>query len=55
MTLTSTTIPSSLFAQGNHFNDTGGAGPTVHFSEEQLPALYLQMTRPVVLGRVPPR
>ena len=55
MTITSTTIPSSFFAQGHHLNDPGGAGPSVFFSEDQLPALYLQMTRPVVLGRVPPR
>jgi hypothetical protein len=28
----------------------GGAGPSVHFAQEQLPVLYQQMAHPVILG-----
>jgi len=52
MTLTSTSIPQSLFVQGNLFQDTGGAGPSLHFREDQLPMLYQQMTRPRILGPI---
>ena len=44
MTMTSTTIPRSVFNQGYLFNDTGLAGPAIHFQQEFLPTLYNSMT-----------
>ncbi|HEX8644505.1 MAG TPA: RHS repeat-associated core domain-containing protein [Allosphingosinicella sp.] len=43
-TLTSTTIPMEVYFQGTTFNDPGGAGPSVHFSDPVLPQVYRTMT-----------
>ncbi|MGA2869606.1 MAG: RHS repeat-associated core domain-containing protein, partial [Verrucomicrobiota bacterium] len=48
MTMTSTTVPQSVFNQGYLFNDTGLAGPSIHFQQEFLPTLYNSMT-PIVI------
>jgi hypothetical protein len=34
---------------GTRFNDSGGAGPSVHFDDEALPFVYDSMGRPEVL------
>jgi hypothetical protein len=44
MTITSTTVPQSVFNQGYLFNDAGGAGASIHFRQEFLPKLYNSMT-----------
>ena len=48
MTITSTTVPRSVFNQGYLFNDTGLAGPSIHFQQEFLPTLYNLMT-PIII------
>jgi RHS repeat-associated protein len=46
MTITSTTIPRSVFNQGYFYTDVGanGAGASIHFSESYLSTLYNSMT-----------
>jgi len=44
MSVTSTTIPQSVFNQGFLFNDVGGAGASIHFQQDFLPTLYNSMT-----------
>jgi RHS repeat-associated protein len=44
MSVTSTTIPQSVFNQGFFFNDVGGAGASIHFQQDFLPTLYNSMT-----------
>ena len=44
MTVTSTSVPRSVYNQGYVFNDPGGAGPSVHFQELDLPTFYKAMT-----------
>lgn len=46
MTLTSTNIPSSWLEKGFQFFDSGGAGQSVHFSDEVLIELYQVMELP---------
>lgn len=53
MTVTQTSVPVSILNSGFLFNDVGGAGPSVHFSDSQLPQVYFTMTRPVILPRTP--
>lgn len=50
-TLTMTTLPGSVLSQGRAFPDIGpnGAGPSVWFSNPQLPLVYGTMTPPVVI------
>ena len=45
ITITSTTIPRSVFNQGFLFNDVGaqGAGASIHFQQDFLPTLYNSM------------
>jgi hypothetical protein len=43
MTITSTTVPQSIFNQGFLFNDVGGAGASIHFQQDFLPTLYNSM------------
>jgi hypothetical protein len=52
--VTSTTLPKSVVTQGFQFTDPGvyGAGPSVFFSQPQLPTVYGTMTPPVVLPKV---
>ena len=50
MTITSTDIPSNFVAKGYAFNDIGGAGPSIHFSDAVLPELYLVMSPIRILG-----
>ena len=54
-TLTMTTLPGSVLNQGWAFNDPGavGAGPSVYYSDPQLPLVYGAMTPPVVVPTVP--
>jgi len=54
-TLTMTTLPGSVLNQGYAFPDPGafGAGPSVFFSNPQLPLVYGTMTQPVVIPRIP--
>lgn len=44
MTVTSTSVPRSVYNQGHQFNDPGGAGPSIHFQEQQLPTFYKAMS-----------
>ena len=48
LTITSTTIPKSVADSGHHFPDVGGAGPSIHFTDEQLPNVYRKMTPPII-------
>ncbi len=48
MTITSTRVPSSFLDNGTLFNDPGGAGASVHFSDDFLPALN-QVKSPIVI------
>jgi len=52
-TLTMTTLPGSVLNQGYAFPDPGafGAGPSVFFSNPQLPLVYGTMTPPVIIPR----
>ena len=57
-TITETTLPQSVVGQGWRLVDPGrrGAGPSVYFSEQQLPMVYTAMTPPNVTagaGQVP--
>jgi hypothetical protein len=54
--ITETTSPRSMVAQGFAVRDPGpyGAGPSVFFSEHQLPLVYAVMSRPVIIGGVQP-
>ena len=51
-TITETTLPRSLIAQGFAVRDPGpyGAGLSIFFAEHQLPIVYAAMTPPVVIG-----
>jgi hypothetical protein len=40
MTITAIEIPQSFLARGDMFNDPGGAGPSIHFSDDALADLY---------------
>ena len=48
--ITTTTLPKNVLYQGNSFNDgpPPGAGPSVWFSQAQLPMVYGNMAPPVV-------
>jgi RHS repeat-associated protein len=50
-TITSTTLPQVVVNQGYQFIDIGsqGAGPSVFYSQPQLPSVYGSMTRPIIL------
>jgi hypothetical protein len=50
-TITSTTLPQSVLADGRLFFDPGvrGAGRSVFFSQPQLPTVYGAMTPPKIL------
>ncbi|HEX4243233.1 MAG TPA: RHS repeat-associated core domain-containing protein [Steroidobacteraceae bacterium] len=52
-TLTMTTLPVSVLNQGYVFNDPGlnAAGPSVQFSNPQLPVVYGTMTPPIIFPR----
>lgn len=50
MTITSITIPYAFTARGFPFNDWGGAGPSIHFGEDDLDDLYRVMSSIVILG-----
>jgi hypothetical protein len=54
--ITSTTLPRSVVDQGFRFIDPGvyGAGPSVFFSERQLPAVYGTMTPARILSNDAP-
>jgi hypothetical protein len=43
MTITRTSIPSSFVERGFIFNDVGGAGRSIHFSDETLLEIYEAM------------
>ena len=45
MTITSTSVPRAVFNRGYFFNDVGGAGRSVHFSQDFLPTLYKSMIK----------
>ena len=51
-TITETTLPRSVIAQGFAVRDPGpyGAGPSIFFAEHQLPIVYAATTPPVVIG-----
>ncbi len=49
LTLTSTSVPNYVLFQGTPYMDSGGAGPSIHFSDPQLPLLYSQMSPPIVI------
>ena len=42
--LTQTSVPMRVIYQGDEFNDPGGAGPSIHFSDSVLPIFYKSMT-----------
>ena len=42
--LTQTSVPMQVIYQGHEFNDPGGAGPSIHFSDSVLPTFYKSMT-----------
>jgi RHS repeat-associated protein len=50
-TITSTTLPQVVVNQGFQFVDPGsqGAGPSVFYSQPQLPSVYGSMTPPAIL------
>lgn len=43
-TITRITVPESVWRQGHLFPDPRGGGPSVHFSDPQLPVVYSSMT-----------
>ena len=43
-TITRIQVPTSTLYAGTNFNDTGGAGPSVHYADTQLPVVYSTMT-----------
>src|SRR3954464_6242092 len=51
-TITATSLPQSVVAQGFAVRDPGpyGAGPSIFFAEHQLPIVYAAITPPVVIG-----
>jgi len=49
LTVTQTTVPKTVLREGFFFKDPGGAGPSVYFSDAQLPKVYSTMTRPQIL------
>lgn len=51
MTITSTSVPTKVLSSGYSFNDPGGGGASVHFSEPQLPKVYSTMTPVQILPR----
>jgi hypothetical protein len=51
MTITSTKVPTKVLGSGYFFNDPGGAGASVHFTDPQLPKLYSTMTPVQILPR----
>jgi hypothetical protein len=51
LAITITSLPGSVLSQGYAFPDVGGAGPSVFFSNPQLPIVYGTMTPPVVIPR----
>ena len=50
MTITSIDVPSDFLTQGYPFNDIGGAGLSIHFSNPVLPELYSVMSPIRILG-----
>jgi len=50
MTITSIDIPSEFLSRGYTFNDVGGAGWSIHFSDIVLPELYHVMSPIRILG-----
>jgi hypothetical protein len=50
MTITNIDIPKNFLANGYTFNDVGGAGLSVHFSDAVLPGLYRVMSPIRILG-----
>lgn len=50
-TMTSTTVPTSVVFMGTRIPDPLGAGPSVHFSDPQLPIVYRSMSPIKVYGR----
>jgi RHS repeat-associated protein len=50
MTITNIDIPKDFLSKGYIFNDTGGAGPSIHFSDSVLPELYYVMSPIRILG-----
>jgi RHS repeat-associated protein len=50
MTITSTDVPDDLLAKGYPFNDVGGAGASIHFSDAILAEFYLAMSPIRILG-----
>lgn len=52
LTLTRTTVPVEVTFDGHKFHDSGGAGPSIYFSNAQLPVVYKSMTPPeIIYGR----
>jgi RHS repeat-associated protein len=49
MTITQIDVSRETLALGYDFVDIGGAGPSVHFSDSVLPALYVDMSPIVIL------
>jgi RHS repeat-associated protein len=49
LTITYTSVPNNVADTGSRFNDTGAAGPSVHFSDPQLPPVYKTMTPPQIV------
>ncbi len=50
MTITNIDIPRDFLANGYTFNDVGGGGLSVHFSDALLPELYQVMSSIRLLG-----
>ena len=50
MMITSTDVPSDFLIRGTPFDDIGGAGLSIHFSDAVLPALYRVMSPIRILG-----
>jgi hypothetical protein len=50
MTITNIDIPQEFTSYGYSFNDVGGAGFSIHFSDAVLPDLYRVMSPIRILG-----
>ncbi len=50
MTITQIDVSREMLLQGYSFNDVAGAGPSIHFSDAVLPALYVDMSAIIILG-----
>jgi hypothetical protein len=49
LTLTRIRVPRTLLEVGFLFDDIGGAGPSVHFSDQALPEIYAVMGLPTII------